>query len=273
MSILTAKKEQKVEFEVKTQKKQGGGRFFFFILIVVCVGLCIVVSQFFSNIISTGSVSFSTFSTASSDKYTLYAVSLGSYPSQTQADDYAVSVRAKNAGGYVYKNNGKFFVIASIYEKKNDAESVAENLSTAGNSAEIVELNVEKVNFNKISTQSLKKEFIEFLSLFKDVYTNMYDISVSLDTSVFSEAKAKIEVDGLKTKLSAAIEKLSNGTSSADGVYYVIIKNKAQNIIDELDEVVNFNETDTYPLGAKIKNTYISVVCDILDVVELLNQE
>lgn len=260
-----------MEIENCKTKKRKGGRVFFFLLTILCVGLCTLISHFFASVIATGGAD-SSGTTTSSAEYTLYAIALGQYSSKAQAEDDAITARKQNAGGYVLKKDSSYHVLASIYEKKNDAESVLKNLSTSFE-PEILEIKIEKAKLSKISSSNLSKSYLSMLADLKDVYLNLYDISVSLDTAVYSETKARIEADKIKSDLISKLDKLSNGTAAADGVYYVIIKNKVQDIADEITSAVEFDATDNYPLGAKLKNTYISVVDDIVDLVDLLNQE
>ena len=257
-----------MEIEISKQKKKKGGRFFFFLLSILCVGLCVVVAQFFASVITTGSIGFS-FSTSSQTKFKLYAVTVGTFTSKTQAEESAISYRAKNAGGYVYELDNKFYVVASIYESKNDAESVVNNLSSPSFSPEIIELQYETASFAKISSNNLKKTFSEFLENYKNLYLKLYDISVSLDTSVYTITKSRIEIDALKEDFNKKLEKLTNGSSSDDGIYYLTIKNYSEKIVSLLSELVEYNETDNYPFSAKIKNVYIK----ILDVFNDLNSD
>ena len=261
-----------MEIEDYKVKKRKGGRAFFFLLTIICVGLCTVVSHFFASVIATGSVGYSAGAGGTTSDYILYAISLGAYSTKAQAEDDAISARRQNAGGYVLKKDSSYHVIASIYEKKNDAESVLKNLTTTFE-PQIIEFTVEKVDLKKISSSSLEKSYLSIVAELKEVYLSLYDISVSVDTAVYSETKARIEADKIKTDLNSKFEKLSNGTAASDGVYYVIIKNKIQDITEEITSAVEFDATDNYPFGAKIKNTYISVVDDIVDLVDLLNEE
>lgn len=261
-----------IEINKKKQKKHGN-RFFFFILTILCVVVCVFVSQFLSSVITTGAIGISNNTTSTSySEYKLYALSLASYSTESQANDCANTITRQGAGGYVWQKDNKYYVIASIYEKKNDAESVLKNLTENAN-AEIVEIKIDKVSLSQISSANLKKEYLSMMSNLKETYCKLYDISVSLDTSVYSETKSRIEIDNVKTNLQKQLDQISNGSSSADGIYYVIIKNAVQKIIDKIADVVEYTSTDNFPFSAKLKHTYISIVEDITDLVDILNDE
>lgn len=264
-----------MEIEANNIKKpkKNGNRFFFLILTIFCVGLCVVISHFFASVITTGATGISTSTNYSSQtETTLYALSLASYATETQAKDYANTVTRQGAGGYVLQKDSKFYVIASIYEKKNDAESVKKNLTENAN-AEIIEIKISKLSLNNVSNNTIKKEYSTMISELKEAYLKLYDISVSLDTSVYSETKSRIEIDAVKTNLQTELDKISSGTSSSDGVYYIIIKNTVEEIIGELGNLIEYTSTDNFPFSAKLKNTYISVVENVADLVDSLNDE
>lgn len=264
-----------MEIDISNSKKpkRKGNRFFFFVLTILCVGVCVFISHFFASIITTGATGIvANSNTSSSSEYKLYALSLASYTNKTQAEDYSNIVKKQGAGGNIYEKDGTYYVLASIYEKKNDAESVLKNL-TENDNAEIIEIKIDKVTLNDMSGSNLKKEYLDFLSDLKETYSKLYDISVSLDTAVYSETKSRIEMDNVKTTLQKSLDELSNGTTSTDGVYYVIVKNSVQKIINNIAEAVEYTSSDGFPLSAKIKNLYISIIFDVSDLVDSLNNE
>ena len=150
-----------MEIENYKIKKRKGGRFFFFLLTILCVGLSVVVSHFFASIITT-STGGTPVAGGNSSNYTLYAISLGGYSSKSQAEDNAITARKQNAGGYIFKQDITYHVLASIYEKKNDAESVLKNLTTSFE-PQIVEIKIDKVDLPKISSGNLKKSYINMM--------------------------------------------------------------------------------------------------------------
>lgn len=262
--------------EIDTSKpkknKNRGGRFFFFIFSILCVAICVFVAQFFASVISTGSYNFFVTSGSSNSEYKLYALSLASFSTNNSAQEFASEVQKQNAGGYIYNKDSKYYVLASIYEKENDAESVKKNIIDKNPEAEIIEIEITSPNFSKLNSANLKKEYLSIFSSLKEVYCKLYDISVSLDTSVYSETKSKIEIDGVKTSLETSLNNLSNGTTSIEGIYYMIIKEYLQNITNKLSETIEYSSTENFPFGAKLKYVYIDLVLNILDLTDKLNE-
>ncbi len=262
-----------MEIELNTKKRKKGGRFLFFVLVVVCVCLCVVVSQFFASVITTGSLSFNAISSTNISSYKFYAVSISNFISKTQAEESANDVHAKNAGGFVFFKDGKYYVLASIYQNKNDADSVATNLSTLSYTPEVIEISFEKANFSNCSSVNLKNSFSQFLDEFKIVYQKLYDISVSLDTFVFSETKSRIEIDSVKTNFKNKMEELSSGASSSDGVYFATIKSYAEKVESNLSNLIEFEGEENYPLSAKIKYVYMDIINSLKELSEALTEK
>ena len=262
-----------MEIECGTKKRRKSGRFFFFVLVVVCVVLCVFVSHFFASIITTGNLSFKAVSTTSSSNYKFYAISLSSFISKNQAEESAKDFQAKNAGGYIYQMGDKYYVFASIYQNKNDADSVASNLSTLSYSPEVIEISFEKASMSKCSSGKIKNTYQQFLDEFKVVYQKLYDISVSHDTSIFSETKTRIEIDTVKTNFKNKMAELSTGSSSNDGVYYATLKRYGEKTETALSELVEYKNNDNFTLSAKLKYTYMDILINLKELNESLNLE
>lgn len=252
--------------------KKSKNRFFFFVLTTLCVLLCVVVSHFFANIISTSSFSFSTIS-ASVSEYSLFAVSAKSFTIKSQATEFSATLKSKNSGSYVYETNGKFYVLCSIYEHENDAKNVVENILENFPNAEVVKIDIDGINFGNFSNQNFKKTFTDVFNCLKQTYLSLYDISVSLDTEVYSPSKAILECSKTKDALNNAFNNLPTGTNATEGAYYVLIKNKIKKINQSLDDLINFTQTESYTLSSKLKDTYINIVIEVINLIDEINEK
>ncbi|MBO4412525.1 MAG: hypothetical protein J5779_00725 [Clostridia bacterium] len=252
--------------------KKNGSKFFFFVLTTLCVALCIVVSHFFAGLISTSTFSFANIS-ASVSEYSLYAVSGKSFSIKTQATEFANDLKTKNSGSYIYCENGKYYVICSIYEHENDAKSVVENICETLPEAEIVEIKLSGINFVNLTNENFKKSIVDVFAGFKQTYLDLYDISVSLDTSVYSQTKAMLECSKIEDYLADLLNAFPEGSTATEGAYLVLIKNKIKKINQRIDDLINFNDSTSYTFRSKIKNTYIEIVFDLQDLIESLNEK
>jgi hypothetical protein len=244
-----------------------------FVFSIVCVAVCVLVAQFFASVLTLGSLEVSSNSGNSFLEFKVYAISLGNYSTKASAETTAVTYRQKNAGGYILKINGTYHIIASAYEKENDAKLVQENLLKEDITSQIIIIGFEEIDLENISSNSQEKEFIDSLGIFKIVYLKLYDISVSLDTNVIDETRAKIEIIELKAEVEERLEKIKRGTTAVDGIYYQIIKNKFNQIIDLLNDLKNYEQSDGIILSSKIKYTYVFVLDIAKDLINALNNE
>lgn len=244
-----------------------------FIFSIMCVATCVIVAQLFSSFLTVGSLPVSLNSNGTFSEFKIYAISLGSYATKTLAENSAVSYREKNAGGYVYKLNSLYHILASGYEKENDAKLVQDNLLKENINTTVVTITFDKVQLKNISSATQEKEFTGSLDIFKVIFVNLYDISVSLDTSIIDQTKAKIEIIAIKAKVEEELEGIKKGTTAIDGIYYQIIKNKLNSVIDILNELKNYEEKEGIILSAKIKYTYLQSLEIASDLIDSLNNQ
>lgn len=255
-------------------KKIDGRKIFVLIFSVICVAVCVFVAQLVSSVITvSGGASITETATGKFSGFDVYAISLGSYTSELQAESNTSNVLKKNGAGYVYKADGLYHVIASAYLIENDAKSVQGNLQEGGIQSQVVKLTFDVVDFAGVSSARQQKNFCAALICLKTVYTQLYDISVSLDTKVMDDSKARIEIIAVKSLMETALEGTSKGSSSTDGIYYQMIKNKYDEVENLLIQLKNYENTEGVELSAKIKNTYMKSLNLIEDLIDLLNNK
>lgn len=255
------------------RKYTAFNKIFIFLFSVICVVTCVFLAQVFSSFLTMGSLQVSSNTTNSICEFKVYAISLGVYSNKYLAETSATNYSQRNAGGYVLKINGAYHVLASAYEKENDAKLVQENLLLEEINSEIIEITFESVLFESVSSKEQEKEFIESLNIFKIVYLGLYDVSVSLDTSVIDQTKAKIEIISIKADVEEKLEEINKGTTAIDGIYYQTIKNKYNELIDTLSSLKNYEEAEGIILSAKIKHCYLEILDMARDLIDTLNNE
>lgn len=250
---------------------KNSSKFFFFMLTSLCVALCVLISHFFAGIISTSVFSTANIS-ASVSEINLYGVCGKSFGIKSQATEFANSLKAKNSGSYIYSKDGKFYVISSIYEHENDAKNVIENILESYPNCEIIQIKINSLELTNLTNQNFKKSLTNAFVSLKQAYLDLYDISVCLDTSVYSQTKAVIECSKIQDYLED-ISHLPAGDSATEGAFSVLVKNKIKNINESIEELINFNATETYTFSSKIKDTYINLVFEWQDLVNNLNEK
>ncbi len=251
--------------------KKKANKVLIFVFSIMCVCICVFMAQVLSSAITVSGNISTTNSIFGEQK--VYAISVGEYTSEQQASVTQQTISKKGGAGYIYEKNNLFYVLASAYEKENDAKLVQKNLAESGISNKIIIIEIDEINFEGINNNNQKKEFNKLIVAIKTVFQKLYDISVSLDTKSIDETKAKIEIIELKSYLETTIEDTSKGTTTIEGLYYQMIKNVYEKIQDNLNNLKNYETKDDITLSSKIKYDYLQVIKELCDLSDLLNNK
>jgi len=140
----------------------------------------------------------------STPNFTLYCIATAKSQLESEAESLAVDSMKTNSGGYVWKQGNYYYVISSAYENKNDATLVKTALSNNDITSEIIEFKFDEIDLSSLnlSTHDEKDTFINSLRLFKNCYSELFDISVCLDTKLYDEKKALLEINTIQSKAS-----------------------------------------------------------------------
>lgn len=249
--------------------KNALGKIFVLLLSIACIAVCVLLASVLSSAIT---VSGST-STSSYDGFEIYAISLGSYTSKQAAEATEEDVMQRGGAGYIYKKNEIYYVLASAYERENDAKLVKENLAASNNTCTIMKIEISAPDLSKTSSSSQAKSFLSALGEIKNSVLKLYDVSVALDTKAVDETKAKIQIIEIKGNLEKEFEKLSRGTNAVDGIYYQTIKNTFASLEKRLADLRNYQAVNGISLSTMVKKTYLNFFFELDSLVRALNNE
>ncbi len=152
----------------------------------------------FGYLISTLIVSANLFQTTQkveSGQNTYYLLSVYSAESLEKAENELENFSDTNFGLYIYENDGSYHIIASCYKNNNDAELVKSNLKTNGIEAEILKIKKESVVLEGSFSSNEELILKDCLSTTNNIYNDLYDITVSLDTGVTDKVTAKLKIN------------------------------------------------------------------------------
>ena len=232
--------------------------FLSFALFVVSVCACVSVAQ----LISTALVSLNLFTNASlsTEQQTVYAISMASDENENNLQTQKTSLQAQNGAGYVFQVDEKFYLIASIYENKADAELVKNNLATNQISSEILEI---KLPSNSVEGNFSNEEKVVLNDCLKsdfEIFKKLYDVAISLDTDVQDLTKAKLECNSIYSSFVSTrvnFETMFNQSSLED------IQTNLSMAETQLSNLINETyETSTQTFSSLIKLTYCKVLLD-----------
>lgn len=135
--------------------------------------------------------------------FEVYMLSLSKSKLENEAKSIAPDFQEIGAGGFIWKNDDYFHVIASCYINKNDAELVKNSIKLNQNlESEIFTVKFSNCLLKGSFDQEEKKVLTRSLAAAQIFYTSIYDIAVSLDTGVINEISAKLSVNGTCNNIS-----------------------------------------------------------------------
>lgn len=231
-----------------------------FVIIALTCAITFVVADLFSSILTVGNFAFLPTQGLKSSKYSIYALALLKTTTSADASSQSQEVKLRGGAGYVYFADAMYYLLASGYESENDAIKVQENLEENKTSSEIIEIIVGEIIIDMSLSGSEKTAMTNALGAFKTIYKNLYDISVSLDTSVKNLPECKLLVN-------AELESLNTIKTSFDSAFLGKLTSEVFKIKLNLAELflnvqqLTENSTDQKVLySAYIKETYLKSI-------------
>lgn len=234
-------------------------KFFSIFFMIISFALCISLAGVFSSLITVGGFSNITSGDAKSSGFVVYAVSLYKTQTKAQAREMSEIAMHKNGAGYIYQDDEAFYVFASCYENKADAEKVVSNLKENEISSSIKDLQFNEILLKSKMTEQEKTVLIKALSSFKNLYKKLYDLSVSIDTKLLTEIQAKVLLNDIiseQSKVQTNFETIFNSKLTST---LLEIKLSLSNISNILNNLADFSSLDI-PYTSQVKNTYFQVL-------------
>ena len=224
---------------IKSKKKKGKG----FGVLLVCLfilGGVIYLSGVLGNAISVGSFSFMfNNNNIKVKEHSYYAVVMGEYDSEKDAQKVASGVSVMGAGGYVWSNNQKYYVIGNVYKLKTDAENVLKNMSATNYSCFVKEIKYKKIDY---SAENLTKEqrgvINNCIEKINEIFERCYNYAIRFDKGEVVSTVVSSELNTLKGELLILASKLDAINSVSPNTKTVILKNSIVNINNEIENTI-----------------------------------
>lgn len=242
----------------KTTKKIKKGLIIgtFVLFFVICLGFAQVVSNV---IIPTSTQVAANLSTPS---FKLYFISLNKSQVENSAYSLANDYQKLGAGGYIWKYNGYYHIIASCYEKENDATLVQNNIKLNYNlDSEIFSINFTNLSFSGDYDNESKKVLSKALKSFYTAFQSLFDIAISLDTCVYNEISARLAINSVYSAFNATATDYKTLFKENQEASFTLLNkhiDKATNILEWLCSGKLENKDQTY--SSLIKYRYIQLL-------------
>lgn len=234
-------------------------RIFTGIMFAICVLMCISFAELFSSLITVGGIKTNSNSDIKQQQFYLYAISLHKTDTKISAKEKAELVKKQNAGGYIWQTNEYFYVFASCYENESDATKVKTTLDNGGNTCEIIKLCFEEIEFSLNLENQEKTALTNAVCSYKNMYKKLYDLSVSIDTNLYTEVQAKVllsDIISSFSKIKTNFETLFNPKLTSD---ILALKLSLTNIESILSSLSDFSSS-LIPYSAQVKYAYFQIL-------------
>lgn len=242
-----------------TNLSKKGSKFLVIFSFILTFALCITLADFFSNIITIKAFNNITNSTKTSS-YSVYAVAMHEATTKSTALEYSATIQKQSGAGYVWQSGETFYVLASAYAEENDAILVKTNLESNGFTPTILKIDIAEITLSGTFSSSEQTALNNSISAYKTTYSRLYDISVSLDTSVKTESECKIQIADVESdlnKIKLSFDALFNSKLTTSILY---LKLTLTSLCDKVVALVNFDGTSTQTFSSKIKETYLEAI-------------
>lgn len=236
------------------------------ILICAIIALAYILSITFlpSAIIPTSSQMANNQSTPA---FKLYFISLNKSQLEGSAFSLASDYQKLGAGGYAWKYEGYYHVVASCYEKENDAILVQNNIKVNLNlDSEIFAVDFPSLTIDEENESENKKVLNKALKSFYNTYQTLFDIAISLDTNVYNEISARLAVNNCYSNFSSICANFDTIFGDKEESCYQNILTylqKGQQILQALCSAKPVNNGQTY--SSLIKYRYLQILSSYYD--------
>lgn len=224
---------------IKSKNKKGKGFFVLLFCLLIFVGV-VYFSGFLGSVISVGNFSF-LFNNSKIvvKQHSYYAVVMGEYGSEMEAQKVSSGVSVMGAGGYVWNDNEKYYVIGNVYKLKSDAENVLKNMSQTNYSCTVVEIPYKKLSFNAENLTKEQRGVVEAcIEQINNVFEKCYNYSISFDKGEVVSTVVSSELNTLKGDLLIYGSKLDAINSVAITPQTLHLKNAIISINNEIENTI-----------------------------------
>lgn len=231
-----------------------------FFIVSVCLAFliaCTIAANYLSLAIVRTSI---TSDSVSVDAFDVYMLTLAKSQVKAEAETLSGDYQKVGAGGYIWEQDGYFYVVSSVYINKNDATLVQNSVkANQGFDSEIITVHFDEIVVNGSFTTDEKKVIAKAISACYDFYYNIYDVAISLDTAVYNEISARLAVNSAHNTLSNIYDNfvtLFNGKSGKLEELGTLLE-KSLEISQKLCGGTPENQTQTYSSVLKYRYTEI----------------
>ena len=201
------------------------------------------------------------------EKYSLFAIVMATYDNKQDAEKVALGLQVQGAAGYIWQSNNKHLVLGSIYDEKEKADTVINNMGKTNYNPQVFEIKFSKLS---LVIKGISKEdnvlITDSFNFLKKIYSEIYAYSVNYDSSISSNLAISSSLNTIKSETKVNISKLQELSARVDSHYINHIKDTFILIDSSIDTAVYRTLTDS---GINYYLKYL--MCEIVELSYKLN--
>lgn len=233
----------------------------FFIFVVFCGGICFM-GMYLSRSLTVGNISTLLVyggTNIKCDKKEMYAVAMGKYEKLSDAEKVALGATIQGAGGYIWEENGEYYVLGSAYADSESADSVAKNLSGTNYDISVLKVSMPKLTleFDDFEPKSVKT-ISDGIDFFCECYQKVYDHAIAFDKSEANNLGVSSSLSELRGDLKVYISSIQGINSKGNTQIQEIINGLIR--LDELLDQAIIKTIDNSSTSSYLKYTLCSIV-------------
>ena len=220
------------------RKKRAKG-FFVFLFCVIIFVFMLFASSVFTDVLKVGNFSFLFSNSVKINSHSYYAISMGEYKTDKEAQNVASGVSVMGAGAYVWFNQGVYYVLGNAYENLLDAQTVLKNVSGNNYDVKIKEIKYNKITINSNDYSDEQKQvLLNAIKNIDNIFKNCYNYSIQFDKGEVVSTVVSSRLNTLKSDVKIwqdKVDLINSVVVTNQGLY---IKNAYIGLISELENAV-----------------------------------
>lgn len=227
----------------------------FFIILAALI--CISVGYSISTFIITTSLIDTT--GVNQLQLTVYALSSKSGTEKSALLEEAKILQANGDAGYILRQDDTYYLVNNVYKNENDADLIKK--TSQNESYTIVPYKIEQINLVGSFSSTEEDVLRKALNFQSSAFQTLYDISLSLDTNIYTETTAKLKINELVANFISINSSFSTLFAENRDVEITKLKNRLENFNTNLTSLMNGEfQNETQTLSSLIKFTYCNIL-------------
>ena len=195
----------------------------------------------------------------SAPAYVCYALQMGAYENEDNAENQAESLREVGAAGYVLRDDEWYRVLAAGYATETDRDSVAENLSAQGVETRAYTISYSERALTVTATETETDAFASAVETASGLPGAVYDACIAFDREQESVEEGKTAVRSIRSDAERALASLGELQDDTDGEVAALTA-CFQDVLLLADDLLGADDSDKVAFSSAFKRFYLSTV-------------